>query len=79
VARGINPNKYDTVIGIATEEPVRGKGYTLDTVFFWTKDWTAEDQRKCGQIQKELGYFRNPNETNVHVDEYPAVIHSSPG
>jgi len=71
VARGTNPNKYDTVIGIATEEPVRGKGYTLDTVFYWRKDWTEEDQRKCAQIQKELGYFRNPNETQVHVDEYP--------
>jgi hypothetical protein len=71
VARGTNPNKYDTVIGVATEEPVRGKGYTLDTVFYWEKDWTVDDQRKCAQIQKELGYFRNPNETQVHVDEYP--------
>lgn len=71
VARGINPYKYDTVIGIATEEPVRGKGYTLDTVFMWMKDWSKKDQRKVVGIQKELGYFRNPNESHVHVDEYP--------
>lgn len=71
VARGINEYKYDTVIGIATEEPVKGKGYTLDTVFLWMKDWTEEDGRKISAIQKELGYFQKPEETHVHVDEYP--------
>lgn len=71
VARGTNQYKYDTVIGIGTEEPVKGKGYTLDTVFLWMKDWTEEDRRKVLAIQKELGYFQKPEETHVHVDEYP--------
>lgn len=71
VARGINSYKYDTVIGIATEEPVKGKGYTLDTVFLRMKDWTEGDRRKVSAIQKELGYFQKPEETHVHVDEYP--------
>ena len=71
VARGINSYKYDTVIGIATEEPVKGKGYTLDTVFLSMKVWTEEDRRKVSAIQKELGYFQKPEETHVHVDEYP--------
>lgn len=71
VARGTNKYKYDTVIGIATEEPVKGKGYTLDTVFLWMKNWTEEDRRKVSAIQKELGYFQKPEETHVHIDEYP--------
>jgi hypothetical protein len=71
VARGNNPYEYETVIGIATEEPVRGKGFTLDTVFFWQKDWAADDEKKAKQIQKELGYFEKPNQIKLHVDEYP--------
>jgi hypothetical protein len=71
VARGTNQYKYDTVIGIGTEGPVKGKGYTLDTVFLSMKDWTEEDRRKVSAIQKELGYFKKPDETHVHVDEYP--------
>lgn len=71
IARGSNPFNYETVIGIATEEPVRGKGFTLDTVFFWQKDWTAEDEVRAKQMQKDLGYFEKPNQIKFHVDEYP--------
>lgn len=71
VARGVNPHKYDTVVGIATEEPVRGKGFTLDSFYLWMKDWTEEDERKSEQIRKELNYFNKPREMRKHVDEYP--------
>jgi hypothetical protein len=71
IARGVNPYKYDTVVGIATEEPVAGKGFTLDSVFLWMKDWTEDDQRKIDQMRKELDYFNTPRQTRVHVDEYP--------
>ncbi|HEX7997693.1 MAG TPA: hypothetical protein VF528_04835 [Pyrinomonadaceae bacterium] len=71
VARGVNPHKYDNVIGIATEEPVRGKGFTLDSFFLWMKDWTEEDERKSEQIREELDYFNKPREIRKHIDEYP--------
>lgn len=71
IARGVNPYKYDTVVGIATEQPERGKGFTLDSVFLWMRDWTEDDQRKCEQMKKDLDYFNKPVEVRKHVDEYP--------
>lgn len=71
IARGVNPYKFDTVVGIATEEPVAGRGFTLDSVFVHIKDWTDEDQRRVEQMRAELDYFNNPVVSREHVNEYP--------
>lgn len=72
IARGVNPYKYDTVIGIATEQPEDGKGFTLDSFYLWMKDWTDEDQRKIDLMRNELDFFNKPVETRVKWDEYPS-------
>jgi hypothetical protein len=35
--------------------PVKGKGYTLDTVFLWMKDWTEEGSQKSLGDPKRAG------------------------
>ncbi len=71
VARGVNPYQYETVVGIATEQPERGKGFTLDTFFLWMKDWTEDDERKSAEMSKELDIFNKPIERRKHIEEYP--------
>src|SRR3989337_3637829 len=70
VARGLNKN-CKTVVGIATEQYEPDKGFSLDLIYLYMESWTAEDQNRLQEIQKELGYFRNPIRTTVHEEEYP--------
>ena len=57
IARGSNPKRCKTAIGMATETPVTRNGCTLDTVFFSKKAWTAKDKEKAKQLQKDLDTF----------------------
>jgi hypothetical protein len=70
VARGMYPNQTN-VVGIATEEYEPGKGFSLDVCLFSKDIWTAKEKSLMEQVQKELGYFKQPIKTYGHVDEYP--------
>jgi hypothetical protein len=70
VARGLYPNQTK-VVGIATEEYESGKGFSLDVCLFSKDIWTAKEKSLMEQVQKELGYFKQPIRTYGHVDEYP--------
>ena len=71
IVRGLNPEKK-LVIGIATEEYEPGKGFSLDALYLNKESWTAEDQKQLEQMQKELGYFTNSLQSQIHEDEYPS-------
>lgn len=72
VARSLNKDST-TVIGIATERPKPGQGYSLDLIYLYKETWTVEDQRKAEYAQREFGFFSAPQQTHCHEDEYPAV------
>ncbi len=71
VARGLNQGS-DTVVGIATEIYKPNAGFSLDLVFLYKNEWTAEDQEVFDQIRSRLGYFVKSIVTEVHEDEYPS-------
>ncbi|HTG15463.1 MAG TPA: hypothetical protein VK747_09375, partial [Blastocatellia bacterium] len=71
IARGINPYGYRTVVGVATEEPVRGKGFTLDSIYLDLKDLTKEHSKNIAYLKKELGLFDQPLARHTRVEEYP--------
>jgi hypothetical protein len=35
-------------------------------------EWPEEDLKQAKYCRDELGFFKSPNETFVHEDEYPA-------
>jgi hypothetical protein len=70
VARGLRKDTK-TVVGIATEQYEKGKGFSLDLVHLHIPTWTAEAQARMEAMQKELGYFVAPRKTLTHEDEYP--------
>jgi len=71
VARGQNPNS-SIVIGIATErhDPSR-LGCTFDVHYLRIETWTAQHQVHMEGVQKDFGYFTNPQTSMVRKDEYP--------
>jgi len=70
VARGVHKNR-EVVVGIATERPENGKGFSLDLVSLKMPAWTQENQVVMDGIQAELGYFWKPVRTSHSEDEYP--------
>ncbi len=70
VARGLNRDRT-TVIGLATEQYVSGKGFSFDMVYLWQPEWTEEDQKRMWAMQADLKYFVQPLETSSREDEYP--------
>lgn len=67
--------KASTIIGIDINVPgelPRG-GYTSDLAMLHSDDgeWPEEYFEKARIFSDELGYFRDPNETKFHEDEYP--------
>ncbi len=70
VARGLHQDKT-TVVGIATEPYEGGKGFSLDLFYLEKDTWTAEDKSEMEYVQKEFGFFRSPEQTCMHEDEYP--------
>lgn len=68
VARGIPPmNKR--VIGVATEAANRSYDYCVR----FQPEWSADDEAKKLQIQKDTGIFVSPRVTRAGEDEYPSV------
>jgi len=70
-----------TVIGIGVnvpgEKPVGG--YTSELVMLQTteKNWPAEFLERAKLARDTLGYFKTPNITHAHHDEYPVDVKSS--
>jgi hypothetical protein len=71
VARGLNL-EAQTVVGIATEQYVRGQGFSFDVVHLHIPEWTAEQQHALEGMQRDLGYFVRPVRTEASEDEYPS-------
>ncbi len=69
VVRGLNPNS-ELVVGIATEQYVPGKGFSLDVIYLHKPSWTAEDQKQLEYLQRQFGYFSNPVQSKIREDEY---------
>ena len=70
VARGRNQD-CSTVVGLATEQYEKGKGFSLDLSYVYIADWTADKQHDMEGMQRDLGFFTNPGKTEIWEDEYP--------
>jgi hypothetical protein len=70
VVRGLQQS-CKTVIGIATEQYKLGHGFSFDIIYLHKETWTDEDQKQLEYVQKEFGWFANPQQKSVHEDEYP--------
>lgn len=66
-----------TVIGIGVNVPGQQPrdGYSSDLVLLQARNnqWSEEDLRRSQFCRDELGFFKNPNKTHVHKDEYPVI------
>jgi hypothetical protein len=71
VARGIN-QESDTVVGIATEQYEKGKGFSFDLYYLHIPVWEKKHQDSFEAMQKDLKYFGKPERTEISEDEYPA-------
>jgi len=70
VARGMN-KESDTIVGIATEQYEKGKGFSLDLYCLHLPVWKKKHQDSFEAMQKDLKYFRRPAKTKISEDEYP--------
>jgi len=70
IARGLNLDCH-TIIGIATEQSERGVGHSFDLCFLHLTKWEERHQARMEHIQKESGFFANPEKTEAHEEEYP--------
>ena len=59
------------VVGIATEWPEEGGGFSLDLSLFDVQTWTEEHRARAENIRDELGYFKSPRIRHVSGDEFP--------
>jgi hypothetical protein len=66
-----------TVIGIGVNVPGQKPrdGYSSDLVLLQARNnqWSEEDLRQAKYCRDELGFFKSPNKTHVHEDEYPVI------
>jgi len=75
VALGIsreNNVPTNTVLGIATEQYVEGKGCSLDLLCLVMEGWTKEDEKKLQYLRQQGGLFSDSSVEYHHEDEYPA-------
>lgn len=72
IARGSNPEKCKTVIGMATETPVARNECTLDTVFFSKKAWTPKDKERAKQLEKDLDCFEKLDLSTYSSSDLPS-------
>ena len=70
VARWLHPSKPE-VVGIATETPKPGQGFSLDLVRLMIPELTPEQVTMAQQWQSELGFFKNMQQKCQHEEEYP--------
>jgi hypothetical protein len=59
------------IVGIATDQYIRGGGYSFDLYYMYLPEWNEEDIKFYDQMQEDLGYFTNPDIKKKHFDEYP--------
>jgi hypothetical protein len=60
------------VVGLATEVPEPGSGFSLDNVLLDVRQWTPDLRKRAREAREKLGYFKNPRLTKRGEDEYPA-------
>lgn len=72
VARGLNQNKRK-VLGILAEISDIVKGSATSLCLLDIQEWTDEWQEKMELIQKELGYFTQPQTKKYSEEEYPNI------
>ena len=59
------------IVGIATSKYIKGGGHAQDLIYMYLPEWSEDDAKFFDQMQKELGYFTNPELKMKHFDEYP--------
>jgi hypothetical protein len=74
VARGLADFRGDTVVGLATERYVPNAGFSMDAVMLKKGEWTQADQVALEGIQRDLGYFENPQSKRATGDEFPQPL-----
>ena len=66
-----------TVIGVGVNVPGQKPryGYSSDLILLQTlnNQWSEEDLRQAKYCRDELGFFKSPNKTHIHEDEYPVL------
>ena len=64
VIRGLYPENK-TVVGIATETYEKGKGFSMDAMYYFKQKLDAKDKEDLNYLKNELGYFSEPEITNT--------------
>jgi hypothetical protein len=70
VARG-KVLKNSIVVGIATEQYIPDKGFSLDLFYMFKPDWTPEDQKALEDFLSTCPYFKGETRRDFDQPEYP--------
>jgi hypothetical protein len=70
IARWLHPEKAE-VVGIATETPKPGQGFSLDLMSLLIPELIPEQAASAEQWQQQFGYFKNMRYCRRHEEEYP--------
>ena len=63
-----------TVVGIASERAVAGaRGVSFDLFMLDRPELTDDHIKEADRLSKELGFFREPQVSTRHENEYPTV------
>lgn len=62
---------HSTVIGLGLNIERAQLGYAADLFLFSSAEWTQQQAEHAENMKRELGFFRAPQRSDVHVDEYP--------
>jgi hypothetical protein len=58
IIRKYSPN-IDTVIGIATEKQDGKKEFSIDVIYLFKPELSAEEEKKADEFVNEYGWFKN--------------------
>ena len=62
-----------TIVGIASERAAPGaRGLSFDLFMLDKPELTDEEAKEAARLSEGLGYFRSPQVSTRHVEEYPA-------
>ena len=74
VARSRFKDEACKVVGIASERASDGKpGLSFDLMMIDVPVWTAELHAQAEKAKNELGFFKDPEQSTRHHEEYPAT------
>jgi hypothetical protein len=59
------------IVGIATSKYVKGGSHAYDLCYMYLPELSDDTIKMFDKMQKELGYFTNPDLKMQHFDEYP--------